>query len=634
MVNSSEPASALSASEFSSPEERNPDLIASLRAPVIVLGDSTHLPASIRAGKTLAVFHPGADATRRGNKIYLLDGVGIAGSTTVIDSEGVANFLDRNLQHESSNSVADRWGKGVKNPCAAFVIDLDAQQILCLPDPLGGALAFRYRSNSAQIISTDMVSLANVVTAMKLPLRKSADFQLERLILGNGGLTPSSYEDVDRLDPFEYWQVSKDGAKRGRYAQDDSEPTYVESVQAIRDEFIESVLAVSKLPSERRIAHITGGFDSRLVLAAAMAAGCAKDFMYFCSGPAGSTDRKIADGLSLTLDLPRSSGGGLAASPLARVHEQLLAPLYHSGGITSSGPNGGESRSSVVVAGGGYGGILRSTFSSRFSAIAPEDVSPASLMDKLAPRSAGNAQIYAESTLSSLGQKLFQEWQKLRDQGYEHDSVGDAFYLAVRNRYHFGQNSMLWSRVGRRYDPLYSVSAATAAARLPLYSRQTNVLGFDIMESFGFNIEKYPFDKNRFTDAYKTLRRAPLQLELSFAGPVKFDNSHQISYGGNVSLPSALEGLAVTSPTLTDDERKVVIEKANKIGLNYWHIATLKPAQKSLRAGLNEFGLAAIDGLVDSEYAWHLAKGRLTKRAEIRDLYSMYGLVAWLGVNA
>lgn len=633
MLSSAAPVLALSTSTASSPNDRNPGLIASLRAPVIVSGDSSHLPASIRAGKRLAVFHPGAEAARRGNKVYLLDGVGITGSTTVVDSEGVANFLDRNLQHEPADSVADRWGNGVKNPCAAFVVDLDTQQVLCLPDPLGGALAFRYRSNSAQIISTDMVSLANVVTAMNLPLRKSADFQLERLILGNGGLIPSSYDDVDRLDPFEYWQVSEGGAKRGRYAQDDPELTYVESVQAIRDELIESVLAVSKLPTERRIAHITGGFDSRLVLAAAIAAGCAKEFLYFCSGPAGSTDRKIADGLSRTLGLPRSAGGGLAASPLARVHEQLLAPLYHSGGITSSGPNGGESRSNAVVTGGGYGGILRSTYSSRFSAIAPEDVSPNSLMEKLAPRSAGDSQIYAESTLSSLGQKLFHEWQRLRDQGHDHDSVGDAFYLSVRNRYHFGQNSMLWSRVGRRFDPLYSVTAATAAARLPLFSRQTNVLGFDVMASFGSDVEKYPFDRDRFSDAYKTLRRAPLPLELSGTGPVRFDDSHQITYGGTVPLPAALEGLAVTSPPLTEDKRRALVEKANRLGLNYWHLATLRPAQKSLRAGLNEFGLAAIDGLIDNEYAWHLAKGRLTKRAEIRDVYRLYGLVAWLGVN-
>jgi hypothetical protein len=254
-------------------------------------------------------------------------------------------------------------------------------------------------------------------------------------------------------------------------------------------------------------------------------------------------------------------------------------------------------------------------------------------MDKLAPRAAGDAQIYSESSVFALRQRLFQAWQKLRNQGHEHDFVGDAFYLSVRNRYHFGQNSMLWSRVGRRYDPLYSVAAAAAAARLPLYSRRTNVLGFDIMESFGFNLEKYPFDTNRFTDAYKTIRRAPLQLEFSATGPVKFDDLHKISYGGNVSLPKALDVLAVTSPTLTGDQRELAIKKANKMGLNYWHIASLKPAQESLRAGLNGFGWATIDGSVDREYVWHLAKGRLTKRAEIRDVYRMYGLIAWLGVT-
>ncbi|MHA7244484.1 hypothetical protein ACX80R_15020 [Paeniglutamicibacter antarcticus] len=546
----------------------------------------------------------------------------------------MADFLARDIRQEPAKVVAERWGESIKNPCAAFVIDTDAQEILCLPDPLGGALCFRYRSDYVQIISTDMVSLTHVVTAMGLPLKKSADFQLERLILGNGGLIPSSYEHVDRLELFEYWLVSKDGVQRDQYSQSQSEPTYVEAVQAISAEISESVLAVSRLPTERRIAHITGGFDSRLVLAAAMAAGCAEDFMYFCSGPAGSTDRKIADGLSRTFDLRRSSGGGLAASQLTHVHEQLLAPLYHSGGITSSGPNGGETKSSVVVAGGGYGGLLRSTFSSRFSTIDPKNVSPISLMEMLAPRPPGSARIYADSTLSLLGERMFQEWNRLRDIGYEHDSIGDAFYLSVRNRYHFGQNSMLWSRIGRRYDPLYSVSGATAAARLPLYSRQTNVLGFDVMKSFGVDLEKYPFDTKRFSDAYRTLRRAPEQRKLEGCGPIEFDDSHEIIHGGKVNLPSSLDSLAVISPTLSGNERKATIEKANKIGLNYWHIATLESAQESLRSALNQFGLSAVEGLVDSKYAWHLAKDRLTKRAEIRDVYAMYGLVAWLGVDA
>lgn len=633
LMNPSEPALAQSLTKVLPQNHGVPGLVASLRAPVIVVGESNHLPANIRVGKNLAVFYPAAGAARRGNRIYLLDGVGISGSTTLVDGEGVAEILDPHLQHEAVDVVADRWANGVKNPCAAYVIDMCTQQILCLPDPLGGALAFRYQSTSAQIISTDVVSLANVVIAMGLPLRKSADFQMERLILGNGGLTPSSYEDVDRLDPFEYWMVSRRGVTRERYRQEEFDLTYVESVQVIRDELIESVLAVSKLSTERRIAHITGGFDSRLVLAAAMAAGCSKEFLYFCSGPGGSTDRKIADGLSLSFDLRRSSGGGLAASPLDNIHEQLLAPLYHSGGITSSGPNGGESKSNVVVVGGGYGGILRSTFSSRFSSLAPEEMSPSSLMDKFAPRPVGNEQIYAESTLSSLGDKLFQQWQKLLSQGCEYDSVGDAFYLAVRNRYHFGQNSMLWSRVGRRFDPLYSVSAAKAAARMPLYSRQANVLGFDIMESLGVGLEKYPFDMNRFSDAYRSIRRVPDRIDFSNSGGMEFDDSHRISYGGTVSLPPSLEGLAVNAPTLTGEARKAAIEKANKIGLNYWHIASLEPAQKSLRAGLDKFGLNAIDGLIDSKYAWHLAKDRLTRRAEIRDVYSMYGLVAWLGVD-
>lgn len=609
-------------------------LFESLRAPVIVSGQFKDLPVHIKISDTLAVLHPESAATRRGNTIYLLDGVGIAGSTAIIDSAGVADLLSPRHEQESPQSVAERWGKGIKNPCAAFVIDLQRRDVMCLPDPLGGALAFRYLSGSVQVISTDTVSLAAVVRAMNLPLHKSADFQLERLVLGNGGLVPSSYQDVDRLDPFEYWHVFGDGVKRKRYSRDDSEPTYVRSVELIRDELIESVLAVSKLPTERRIAHITGGFDSRLVLAAAMASGCEKEFLYFCSGPPGSTDRIIADGLTLTLGLPRSAGGGLAGSPVSHVHEQLLAPLYHSGGITSSGPNGGEKRSDAVVVGGGYGGILRSTFSSRFTSLLPEDVSPATLMEKLAPRPAGNVQVYAQEALSSLGHKLWQEWQRLLGQGHPHDSVGDALYLAVRNRYHFGQNSMLWSRVGRRFDPLYSVSAATAASRLPLYSRQTNVLGFDVMTSFGVDLEKYPFDKNRFTTAYKTLRREPRNLDFTGSGPIQFDDAHRPTYTGKSPLPAALDALAVTTPQLTGDERQAVIEKANKIGLNYWQIATMKSAQKSLRTALNEFGLTTIDGLVNTEYAWHLGKGRLTQRAEIRDLYSLYGLVAWLGTDA
>lgn len=78
----------------------------------------------------------------------------------------------------------------------------------------------------------------------------------------------------------------------------------IEDVAALLiEEVTESLLAASSLPAERRILNLTGGRDSRLVLAVALRAGVHQDFEYETTGPPKLADVMIAEELAAQLGL-------------------------------------------------------------------------------------------------------------------------------------------------------------------------------------------------------------------------------------------------------------------------------------------------------------------------------------------
>lgn len=605
-----------------------------LRAPVLLSGRIPELPHLTRAGDSLGMLsvHP---MSKIGTRHFILDGAAICGGRVVTRKSELATVIPDQVLTSGLGALANWWAEHVSNPSCLFVLDEATHEAVCLPDPLGGSLVFRYSAGGTDFISSDIVSLVRAAELAGCAPQKSVDFQLERLILGNGGLTPTSYAGVERLDLFEYWEASAEATQPREYdlaGRVRSEKlSYVDALNRIRAEILESVAAISTAPSDFRVAHLTGGFDSRLVLAAMVDADCTDRFNFFCSGPPGTNDRNVADGLSGIFGLQRTQSGGLSPTPTPHVHERLLAPVFHSGGMTSTGPTGRELETTVVAAGGGYGEILRTFYSSRFKDLEHRDFSGADLMKHMVPPLEGRETIHTPGARERIGNQLEAEWRKLSARGAPDDFIGDAMYSQIRNRYHIGQNSMLWSRIGSRLDPLYSVTAYQLARALPLETREANVIGFDLMDSFAGDLKSYPFDKNRFSATYASMRRLPPERPLASEPDPRKPRTFSAPHRDIDLLPERLSDLHVDEPQASPSQREEFVKVANSIGVNYWQVSTLPAAQAALRTALEAVDVSPFDDSLNVGYLRRLSQAKLSRRQEVRDVYSAFGLLAWLG---
>ncbi|MCC3269914.1 hypothetical protein MUG94_11370 [Arthrobacter gengyunqii] len=542
-----------------------------------------------------------------GNAIY--------GNEALLSASQLVSAIE---QSGSVDRFVDSWGRRAKNPSASIIADHSGGRVLVLPDPLGGCIVFTYESGGTKFVSPDLESLVKAADSRGLKPKKSLTYQLERSVIGNGGLTPASYAGVEALQMMDYFQLDLGGSGSLSYPVKREFLSPGSSYSAVLDDYrhdiLESLEAIAAI-DEYRIAHLTGGFDSRLVLAGIMNGQLESRFRYFCSGPVGTVDRDTADGLAASLGIIRTHDAGLSMATPGSVEEKFLAPMTNSAGLTSSGPLGGEEYSGRVVAGGGYGGLLRSVYSTYVSS-SLDQIAPDLIAEKLWGATAmATDGLMTQSSKEGIVARLGESLRELKDDGYEDDYLADAFYLTGRNRYHFGQTSMLWSKVGRRYDPLYSLHGPRLARMLPVNSRKTNVAGFDVMASMQPDLLAYPFDKYRFGGEYGNLRRIPA-VKSFVSSSAKFE-SHAAKARGPVA--------AVVDPELR--QKHVVLSR--KLKVNFWQIESMAATQAGLADLLRDLDISDLGEAVNPDYVRLLAKRPLRTRPQIRHLYAVYSMLLW-----
>lgn len=571
---------------------------------VILPGLVVDNAAEMAAGRTeLGMF----SCSLVGNAIY--------GNEALLSDSQLVSAIEKS---GSIDRFIDSWGRRAKNPSASVIVDHAGGRVLILPDPLGGCIVFSYESGGTTFVSPDLESLVKAADSRGLKPKKSLTYQLERSVIGNGGLTSASYAGVEALRMMDYFQLDLGASGPLSYPvkRDYLSPgsSYSSVLDDYKQDILESLQAIAAI-DDYRIAHLTGGFDSRLVLAGIMHGQVESRFRYFCSGPVGTVDRDTADGLAASLGIIRTHNAGLSMDTPSSVEEKFLAPMTNSAGLTSSGPLGSEEYSGRVVAGGGYGGLLRSVYSTYVSS-SLDQIAPDMIAEKLWGATAmATDGLMTQSSKEGIVERLAEALSELKDDGYEDDYLADAFYLTGRNRYHFGQTSMLWSKVGRRYDPLYSIHGPRLARMLPVHSRKTNVAGFDVMASMQPDLLGYPFDKYRFGGEYGTLRRIP-PVKPFVSSSAKFETQT-----AKVRRPVA----AAVDPELR--QKQVLLSRKMKV--NFWQIESMAATQAGLDDLLRNLDISDLGEAVNPDYVRLLAKRPLRTRPQIRHLYAVYSMLLW-----
>lgn len=480
-------------------------------------------------------------------------------------------------------------------------------------DPLGGASVFYYFKNGVFACSSDMADLVNVLRLNGIHPAKSMDFITELLCTGTGGIFQSSYEDIFILDTHTYIKIyngnigfEKSGTKSIIF---DNQYT----IEDARDEIQSNVNSILDCKEVMKIAHITGGYDSRLVFSALeseSAKECSHDNLYYaCHGYNELLDKQVAKQICDTFDKTMVNNEGVLRS-------SERTNLKDTCGMSLDTPPLFRTRHEIIIS-GGFGETLRSTYSnSLLKCDKSEELSLSVIIEK-----AYGSAIAGNEDNRIVSDDFYERFQniatnKINDLMSSHldiYSALDYLYLSIRNRYFVGQISTNYSNVNPRLDPLYSPIGSSYALRMDAESRSKNFLGLELMNMFNPKLLNIPFEGRKIPEDFRVKHDINV-LDLNLLASPQVREFPNLRLVPNTLLPKA-------SPEH--------IKRANKLNAPLWQVVQMEATQKQLLALLNEIGKKEVSRCFSWKYLHRICKNELNSRVHLRRLYAVYDALSW-----
>ena len=516
-------------------------------------------------------------------------------------------------QFKLDDVLTSVFGESHKGVLCTYVYS--ERESFIFPDPLGSSILFYYQKDRVFACSTDLQELVDVLNENGIILKKNLHFLTETVCTGNGGFFESSYEDIEALMPHRYLRICNGEVFFLKYRTESvifEIPKF--GIDEIYADINANILAILEKKDIKKISHITGGFDSRLVFSALIHNNIsAKDHIAFlCNGNKKLVDKSVAMKLCGTFNQPMVNVPGILSNP--NFADNLLR---HTSGLSMQHPPIAKIRNELTIA-GGFGENLRSFYSQALTGEAGIEQDLAKVIEKLYgsvlaidEKSRFVSTNFYESFLARFKAKV----AFALDNGLDFFAAIDYLYISVRNRYFLSQTSINYSNISPRVDPLYSVFGAGYALHMDAKSRQSNLLGLELMHSFSPACLALPFDRERITTEFRGKYPNFQPKEFSKASP-KFVNHTPVALQTN-------DGLSTRHPTSTD------IELANELGAPLWQVANLNNVQEKLRKFIDNIDRAELAQNFDPKYIGYLSRQPLRNRVHIRRLFNIYNILSW-----
>jgi hypothetical protein len=258
-------------------------------------------------------------------------------------------------------------------------------------------------------------------------------------------------------------------------------------VELVRNDIAETLRATLELPVDRHVLRLTGGKDSRLLLAVALWAGLAKDFHYETIGPPFLADVQVASELAQTFGL-RHRVRFLELASDRPYTERVRGFVTTTAGMLNvwdlSEPSTPPDEVCVV---GLCGETLR-TFRHTKTGIASKD----DLITHFGRQGFGRLGLLRLEIAQHLHQMALDELLHDPSGRSEPLDLLDAFYF--RNRLRYTRMGPQEELVGQsRIVPLYSIDALRVAFALGGEARESEQLHFEIMRRCSQELMAYRF---------------------------------------------------------------------------------------------------------------------------------------------
>lgn len=539
----------------------------------------------------------------------------------IVSDFWISNLAEAQTYFSSIGEINfNELGSTIRGSLTIYVWDNRNSELIVLTDPLGAGIVFVYSGQSIMIVSSSLNDLIDVCSKRGYEPKKSLAYVSSYVATGSGGLVGSSYQNIDSLGQFEYLVISADSFARNRYSAKslvyDGLFDYEQLLNEVVEEVNQNVRISLNHENQVRVAHLTGGLDSRLVLGSIISQGLESEFAFYCSGNDKEPDQQVARGISARLGLTMTRHSGVVPSVLSsNLREQLLSPLQETGGIIGGPANGNLSLGNMLVLSGGYGELLRSFYSKGYDFEGDVRSAAAKIFGSVGFNKVERHALLSKSGIDATVSGMETLLGQAAEAGLDQDRVLDSLYFTARNRYFVGEISRSLSPYVSRFDPLYSLALARLGLHGDLALKTFGIIGLDLLNKFDSTLISLPFDSDRLSEKYLSLRGPVHRIEFDGIPP---------HYDGNevASISSAGKN-SILRPSSDDISRANVLRTSPRL------VAQNSEVRSRLRNFLSNFSDSDLSAGFNPTVIRKFVDVEPTHRVHLRTAMKLYASLEW-----
>jgi hypothetical protein len=382
-------------------------------------------------------------------------------------------------------------------------------EITLSADVLGGYPVFIHDAGGVFCASNNVFLVEAALGRLGVRLTPALELYAYLVTLGNGALDLTGFREVRLLEPGATVVIGGDNRATTRRAEVASIIYSARPVSELLDEaaqdLVTAVRAIADAPFTMRVCDLTGGFDSRMVLAAILHERLADDFAYFTRGNPPAPDTTVAALIRRHYGLRRVTGFDSTA-PVVGVFQSMRHFFTRSSGCMSmfhgSGGVGLPDQRDVAHIGGAFGGLMRVIYGARGddgdSGADGDDARAPSPQEAPLDRYIRSIEVKGAKWLTAAHlaphlDALARHGQDLLAAGVRAEDLLGVLYLRNRLRYHFGSRWRVASFSRTVFQPLYSLAVIRGGNALSFTERRANRFGHELMKRLCPSLVELPF---------------------------------------------------------------------------------------------------------------------------------------------
>lgn len=541
----------------------------------------------------------------------------------VYEGEFVSNRKD--LQNKCDNELTktdlNRIHFDMKGALTNYIVDRRNEKIYIIPDPIGMSIVYYYVTPRFKIYSNSIKEIKKYLEKIGIEIKKNINFFFESLVMNNGGLGHTPYQEVSALKPFNYIVVTKNSIQVVEnpeiidYISNINSPAYEDIISIAKKDIQENMNAVHQYKTDGvKISHLTGGFDSRLILSAILNKGIQDEFIFFCSGKDGTKDKDISKALCKEYDLTFTNYSGYELTkPLTTRIDGFLWSLDYTSG-TNYEAHGNYKKNDNVILSGGLGLLYRSVYNLERS---PEEYKNYyELMKAKWPTLdiKNNEAVFNQSFVDEFHKNFINYIKEAQRYKVPDDSLFDFIHMRYRSRYFTGQISFFLSSTNPRFDVLYSLKSFLNILFLNQKERKSNIIGLSLLDEFQPDLNKYSYDSNKFNKEFVELKGEPDKLE--------FKSSNNLKIFDNYNKPT----FKVAKKKKNSED---TMERANKLQATLWQVEDEEDAKAGMSSILKKLPDNLKSDSLNMESLNKLINNKINNRIDLRRLHTLYRNFIW-----